>query len=343
MKEMRIVIAAFTRAGTLLALRIARTLDARVFAPERHGGDGVEALSSTIFDWAGEWFSRSEALIFVSAAGIAVRAIAPHVRDKTRDPAVVVLDDAGQNVVSLLSGHLGGGNELARKIAAVTGGRAVITTGTDIHGIQSVDEWAARNDCVIENLEAVKEVSAAMLEAENGVSNAGVSGTTPVGVAITDESILPPWPVTLWLRPRVLVLGIGCRRGIAKAALAAAVEDFLKGAGKSSLALKAAASIDLKRDEPAILDFCREKGIPFLTYSAEELRGVRGSFSFSQKVLEVAGVDNVCERAAVLAAGAGSSNSNFSNSNFSGGVLLRSKTLYPGISLALARFGGATR
>jgi cobalt-precorrin 5A hydrolase len=286
----------------------------------------VEVLSGTVFDWASQWFSRSEALIFVSAAGIAVRAIAPHVRDKSEDPAVVVLDDAGRNVISLLSGHLGGGNELAGRIAAVTGGRAVITTATDTRGIQAVDEWAARSGCAIENPAAVKEISAAMLE------NWERPGSVPLGVAVTDESISPPWPVTLWLRPRVLVLGIGCRRGVAEEALASAAEDFLRGAGRSPLALKAAASIDLKRDEPGILGFCRERGIPFLTYGAEELGRVRGSFSSSPKVLEVTGVDNVCERAAVLAA-----SDPFADAGSFNGILLRSKTLYPGICLALAR------
>ncbi|MDR1622333.1 MAG: cobalamin biosynthesis protein, partial [Synergistaceae bacterium] len=223
-----------------------------------------------------------------------------------------------------------------RKIAALTGGRAIVTTATDTHGIQAVDEWATQNNCVIENVEAVKRISAAMLEArpmQRSGSAGAASVNAGVGVAVTDESISPPWPVTLWLRPRALVLGIGCRRGIAKDALDAAAEDFLRGAGRSPLALKAAASIDLKRDEPAILGFCRERGIPFLTYGAEELRGVEGSFSSSRKVLEVTGVDNVCERAAVLAAGFGSS----------AGILLRSKTRYPGISLALARFAEPIR
>jgi cobalt-precorrin 5A hydrolase len=312
--KIKAVVAAFTRAGALLGLRIAGALGGRVFAPERYAGGGVESLTGTVFDWAGEWFSKSDALIFVSAAGIAVRAVASHVKDKTTDPAVVALDDAGENVISLLSGHVGGGNELARKIAAVTGGRAIVTTATDTHGIQSADEWAARNDCAIENAAAVKQISAATLDMAS------------IGIAVTDESVAPPWPVTLWLRPRVLVLGVGCGRGVAKADLDAAAEDFLRGAGRSPLALKAVASIDLKRDEPAILDFCRERGIPFVTYGTEELRSVRGSFSSSQRVLEATGVDNVCERAAVLAAGSG--------------ILLRSKTRYPRISLALARLVG---
>ena len=315
------VIVAFTRQGVELASKIAARLEnTRVFAPVRYAGDNCEPLDSTVFDWAGEWFSRSGALVFVSAVGIAVRAIAPHVRDKTTDPAVVALDDAGENVVCLLSGHMGGGNDLAVRIAAVTGGRAIVTTATDVHGIESVDEWAVKNDCAVENPRAIKAVSAAMLD------------NLPVGVAITDElfnefdELSPPWPVTLWLRPRVLVLGVGCKRGIEKKALDAAVGDFLTGAGRSPLSLKAVASVDLKRDEPAIVDFCREKGIPFFTFSAEELSRVEGlftAFNSSQKVLEVTGVDNVCERAAVRAA--------------HGGALLRGKTLYPGIALALAR------
>ena len=310
-----IVIAAFTRDGAELASRLAANMEnSRVFVPPRFAEDGREPLVGTVFDWAGEWFPKAGALVFVSAVGIAVRAIAPHVRDKTTDPAVVALDDRGQNVICLLSGHMGGGNELTRRIAALTGGRAVVTTATDARNIEAVDEWAVKNGCVVENPEAIKTVSAAMLE------------NLPVGVAITDEvfeELSPPWPVTLWLRPRVLVLGVGCRRGIEKKALEAAVGDFLKGEGRSPLSLKAVASIDLKRDEPAIVDFCRENEVPFLVFSAEELNKVIGRFSSSQKVLEVAGVDNVCERAAVLAAG--------------NGPLLRSKTLYPGIALALAR------
>ncbi|MDR2523350.1 MAG: precorrin-4 C(11)-methyltransferase [Synergistaceae bacterium] len=311
-----VVFAAFTRQGAELASRLSGVIgEGRVFVPERFAGEGRETFPGTVSAWAGEWFPRSRALVFISAAGIAVRAIAPHLRNKAADPAVVVLDDAGRSVVSLLSGHIGGGNDLARKIAALTGGNAVVTTATDTHRIEAADDWAAKNGCFVENPTAIKSVSAAMLEG------------LPVGVAVTDEvfeEMPPPWPVTLWLRPRVLVLGVGCKRGTAKEALDAAAEDFLRGAGRSPLSLKAVASINLKRSEPAILDFCRKHGpVPFLTYSAEELNRVEGPFFSSQRVLEVTGVDNVCERAAVLASG--------------GGPLLRGKTIYPGIALALAR------
>ena len=316
---MKIVIVAFTRAGSLLASRLADGLsepesNARVFVPERYAGEGREVLAGTVGEWASFWFNKNEkkaeALVFISAVGIAVRAIAPFLHDKTTDPAVVVLDDKGKNVISLLSGHIGGGNALTQKIAALIGAYPVVTTATDIHGIEAADEWAVNNNCAIENISAVKHVSAAMLDG------------LPVGVAITEERLSPPWPVTLWLRPRVLVLGVGCRRGIPKEALDVAVEDFLKGAGVSVLSMRAVASIELKRDEPALLEFSSQHGIPFLTYTAEELRMTEGRFTSSEKVREVTGVDNVCERAAVLA---------------SSGVLLRSKTLYPGIAMALAK------
>jgi cobalt-precorrin 5A hydrolase len=318
-----LAIVAFTRDGASLASRVAEGLrgkaDVRVDVPARYAGGGRQVLGKSVAWWARDWFHCSRALLFISAAGIAVRAIAPLVKDKTTDPAVVVMDDRGKNVISLLSGHIGGGNELARRIAALTGGRAGLTTATDIHGIEAVDEWAVENDCAVENVGAVKSVSAAMLDGP-----ADIQSEARVGVAITDESLSPPWPVTLWLRPHVLTLGVGCKRGTAKEALEAAVEDFLDGAGVSPLSLRAVASLDRKRDEPAIVEFCRERDLEFLTFGAEELQAVRGIFSSSQKVLEVTGVDNVCERAAVLAAGENA-------------ALLRSKTLYPGITLALAR------
>lgn len=306
-----IVLAAFTRAGAALAARLAGSLSGRAFVPERCLVSGTEPLEETAGEWAERWFPRAEALVFVCACGIAVRAVAPHVRSKAEDPAVLVLDERGRYVIPLLSGHIGGANALARRVAALTGGAAVITTATDVNGLVAVDEWAAKNDCAIENLEAVKHVSAAVLEGR------------PVGVAVTEQEQPAPWPVTLWLRPRRLVLGAGCRRGSDPEAAAAAAADFLEGAGVSPLSLCAVASIDLKRDEQALIALAERYGVPFLTFSADALRAAPGRFSASDRVLEVTGVDNVCERAAVLAAG--------------NGVLLRSKARYPGMTFALAR------
>ncbi len=304
-------VVAFTRDGTELARLIASRLGGWAWAPSRYAGEGVSPLPGAIAAWTREYFSASDALVFVSACGIAVRAVAPCLENKARDPAVVCLDDRGRNVISLLSGHLGGANELARRVAVLTGGRAVITTATDVHKVEAVDVWAKEHDCVIENIGAVKNVSAAALDGEK------------IGVAVTEAEQPAPWPVTLWLRPRNLALGVGCKRGTALENLRAALDDFLSGAGVSKLSLYALASIDLKKDEEGLVALARELKVPFLTFPAVELAAVPGQFSHSEKVLDVAGVDNVCERAAVLASDLG--------------PLLRGKTRYPGVTFALAR------
>ncbi len=309
---MKAAVAAFSERGIAIALQVASGLGADVWVPPRCARDGLRVIKPSLTEWAGARFADCGALVFVSACGIAVRAVAPFVKSKAEDPAVVVLDEAGENIISLLSGHLGGANKLAKEIADATGGRAVITTATDVRGVTAVDSWAVENNCAVENVEAIKAVSSAALDGR------------PIGVAVTDELQPVPWPVTLWLRPRALALGVGCKRGADFSALAAAAEEFLEDAGVSPLSLAAVASIDIKRGEPAIIKLAEKYKVPFVTYGAEELRGARGRFSYSKRVEETTGVGCVCERAAVLAAG--------------GGVLMRGKAVYPGITLALAKY-----
>ena len=137
---------AFTAKGEALARRLAEALPGSV---SRCGGD------VTLKGWTAEHFAQDEALIFVGAVGIAVRAIAPHCKSKTTDPAVVVVDECGRFAVPILSGHLGGANDLARAIAAVCGAVPVITTATDANGLFAVDEWAKAQGCAV--LEAVHQ------------------------------------------------------------------------------------------------------------------------------------------------------------------------------------------
>ena len=303
-------IAAFTERGVALALRLAEFLGADVHAPERLTREGVRAIDGSITEWAGSYWGG--ALVFVGACGIAVRAIAPHVRSKLHDPAVVVVDEAGKFVIPVLSGHIGGANGLARKIAGFLNAQAVITTATDVNGLVAVDEWAVKHGCAIQNPEAVKHVSSSLLEGRS------------VGVAVTCEDIPAPFPVTLWLRPKVLVLGAGCNRGVSPEEFRECALDFLAGAGVNVKSLRALASIDLKKDEPAMLAFAQEQGIPFLTFRADELQEVQGRFTSSERVRHFTGTDNVCERSAMLAAGEGA-------------ALMRNKCVYGNMTFALSR------
>ena len=262
-----------------------------------------------VMEWACQRFSEADALLFIGACGIAVRAVAPLLRDKTTDPAVLVMDEMGRHVIPILSGHIGGANDLALEIARKTGADPVITTATDVRGIPAIDSWAVRHDCAIQNPAAIKAVSAAALDGQ------------AVGVAITEREIAPPFPVTLYLRPRTLVLGAGCKKGIDPDLFEQNTLQFLRQCGVSLLSLKAVATVAQKKDEPALLRVCQKYGLPLLAFSAEELRAVPGVFAHSDFVERTVGVDNVCERAAVKAAG---------------GALLMGKTPMDGMTFALA-------
>ena len=154
---MRLGFAAFSAQGYALAQRLAQVL----------GGTATRCgVDCPLRDWIREAFSRYEGLVFVGAVGIAVRAIAPYVQSKTTDPAVVVVDEGGRFVIPLLSGHLGGANGLAHRIAAAGGGSPVITTATDGRGLFAVDSWAKEQNCHVMEPERIKGVSGKLLEGE---------------------------------------------------------------------------------------------------------------------------------------------------------------------------------
>ena len=308
--------------------------------PECPGDKTLRTPEPYVYVRAAEWtakvFGESDALVFVGAVGIAVRSIAPHIVSKTTDPAVVVIDEAGRFVIPILSGHLGGANALALCLASITGGQAVITTATDVNGVFAFDDWARRMNCAVENADLIREVSGTLLG--GGIvpisSDFEISGEVPCGVelssyaessvsvTIRDEACAAPhedacvnceidgMPAPrkkkaerkLRIIPRVACVGIGCRRGTPAEEIEDAVTEALRENGISPKALHALASIDLKAEEEGIKELARKYKVPFLTYSAEELREVPGEFTGSEFVLSVTGVDNVCERAAVRAA-----------------------------------------
>ena len=295
---------AFTDTGLALARRLADALPGSVTRCG-HGGAGLA-------QWTAEQFARSDALVFVGAAGIAVRAIAPHCQSKATDPAVVVLDECGRFAVPLLSGHLGGANDLARALAAVCGAVPVITTATDAHGLFAVDEWAKRQNCAVLEVERIKLVSGKLLAGQpvRFASDFSVQGTPPAGVMPADAPeeadfslTLCPSGSALHLVPRIGVLGIGCRKGTTAGQLEEAFAALCARQILAPQCITAAASIDLKAGEAGLLAFCRAHGWPITFYSAEQLRALPGPFTPSTFVQSVTGVDNVCERAAVLASG----------------------------------------
>lgn len=308
---MKLAVFAFTRRGCRTAREAARALNpqqCRRFAPEKFGQTDFEAYAPPLADFVAPVFSWADAILFVGSTGMALRAIAPWVRDKKTDPAVLVVDEGAHFVIPLLSGHIGGANALARLLGPSLGALPVITTATDTRGRFSVDDWAARKELTIENMSAAKAVSAAILERDVPLlSDFPIASPLPPGVILGKEGSIGiyigwqrkfPFTTTLRLIPRVLNLGIGCRRGTTEEKIAAAVERVLGDIPLGAVAK--AASIDLKRSEPGLLSFCAHRGLPAVFYSAEELNRVPGDFPASQRVKAVTGVDNVCQRAAML-------------------------------------------
>ena len=334
---MEIRILSYTNHGEETARRVSLALErgghrCRTFALEKFCKEGDEKLTVSASEWAGDGFLEADALIFVCAAGIAVRAIAPWVKSKTTDPAVLVLDEKGTFVIPLLSGHIGGANELALLLANALGAAPVITTATDINDLFAVDVFAAKNRLRISDMQLCKEISAALLAGEpvGFCSDLPVSGPLPkgltdgeatLGVCVSREQ-KAPYLRTLRLIPQRFALGVGCKKGKDAEALDAFIRRNLNVSGVSIGELFCMASIDLKKDEPGLLAFCETHRLPFYTYSADELNAVPGVFSGSAFVKEKTGTDCVSERAAVKA---------------SGGELIVKKIAEDGMTFALAK------
>ena len=265
----RVAVFAFSRQGMETARRACRALDdageRRLYAPARLAEGDFQPITGSLADFVGPLFQWADAPLFVSSCGIAVRAVAPHLRHKAADPAVLAVDERARFVVPLLSGHIGGANRLARILADALGGTAVVTTATDVSGKFSVDAWAAEQGLHIDSMEDAKAVSAAILEGPVGLaSDFPVVGELPSGVVWTAD---PPaargerpavgfcvswrrreiFGRTLLLIPKAVRLGIGCRRGTGREDIRAAVDRALEESGIQRAAVRCAASIGVLR------------------------------------------------------------------------------------------------
>ncbi len=307
----------FTQNGAKIGERLKQRAEKRYsfsgFVSSRFIGEsGLEKTDLSLSDWTREWFKKADCLVFVGACGIAVRAIAPFVRDKFTDPAVVVIDEQGKYCISLMSGHMGGANEFAQDFASQLDAQPIITTATDLNQKFAVDLFAKRNQLFLTDRSLAKEISAVLLAGqpvcfqsefpfEGRLPEGLVSESGETNFKIQVGFSVPTQKNTLWLIPKNLVLGIGCRKGTEKQVIEQMVLHTLQSHSLPIESVSAAASIDLKAEELGLVSFCKEYGISFETYSAEQLSRVKGDFSSSEFVSKITGVDNVCERSAVKA------------------------------------------
>jgi len=311
----------FTRRGAKLSVEIRNIL----------GKQGYVAVCYTMKDYLNESdqmflplsdlqtivdreFKNSAFLIFIGACGIAVRSVAPFIRDKLTDPAVISIDEKGQYVIPLLSGHIGGANRLARIIAEEIGAQPVITTATDINGLPAVDAWAKENGLVICDMKAAKLIASALVDGrKTGLcSDFEMQGKLPgslssdpdceAGICLSYDEEKKPYYLTLNLVPKNVCLGIGCRKGISREAIEELVTQALKENKILPEAIMGIASLDMKKEEKGLLEFAEKHKLPVSFFTAAELNNLPNSYDFSSSdfVRKTTGIDNVSERAAVM-------------------------------------------
>lgn len=356
---MRLAILALTEGGKKVAEKLADGFGSRatIYLKDGLGGPvppGAVVFSTPLRQVVEKIFGLYDGHIFVMAMGIVVRMIAPYLEGKRTDPAVVAVDEMGISAISVLSGHVGGANDLAREAARILGGRAVITTATDVRGQPAVDLLAKQLGAKIESWPAVKKINAALVNGQKVGLFIGceVSDLFAVGASDPDRSGLDGWQVQpmaalegempwdaavlitsrvvgglgiphVVLRPPSLIVGIGCRRGTPAEQLKQALETVLGKAGLSPLSVGVIASISLKADETGIIDLAGQLGAELRFFHREALEAAyrdNPDMGKSRFVREKIGVDGVCEPVLLLAGAE---------------TILVPKTVFPGITLAV--------
>src|SRR5208283_3172436 len=338
-----IAVVAITGRGIETALKIKDAvnntgLSCIVYAPKKYVQNGVIPLNKKIDEFVKDTYHEVDALVGVMAAGIIIRAVAPYLESKLTDPAVIGVDATGKFVISLLSGHYGGANELAKIIAQGIGGIAVITTASDVTGKQSVDELARNLHLTIQNPESLVAVNSAIVNgehlvvvligdveistsqiacyeikrAENAAQALEIVNNYDAGVIVTGESlsvelfsidkVVKPFTI---LKTKLIVVGLGARKDSSAESIMEAVDASLEQVHLPLARVNRFATVDIKRDSPAMLKAVEQLGKPLEFLSVDALRSVnRKDLSPDSKMVqEKIGVGGVCERAALLIAG----------------------------------------
>ncbi|MCL2172682.1 MAG: cobalt-precorrin 5A hydrolase [Candidatus Bathyarchaeota archaeon] len=337
-----IAVVAITRRGVETALNIGQTLEREglknsIFSPKKYIQDGVCELEGKVGEFIKNNYSQVDAIVAVMATGIIIRAVAPYIQSKLSDPAIIVVDATGKHVISLLSGHYGGANELTKIIAKGIGATPVVTTASDSMGKQSVDELAKLLHLTIENPKSLAPVNAAIVNGEKvvlvlvgdvkiplnvidsfyvkhvGTKEEAVKivKSYDAGVIVTKDLIELEdlgKPCTL-LKVRNIVVGLGCRKNSHSDHLVETVNAALEIVGLSAERINMFASVDIKRDSAAMIDTAKLFNVPLEFLSVEALRSLSHPdlSPDSELVREKIGVGGVCERVALIMAGKNSS------------------------------------
>lgn len=336
---MKIAVASITKHGTETGRKLAEAMDADLYYMSKFSRGDEEKKGITLFEGSvrlllPELFKNYDGIVLIISLGAVVRMIAPILKDKKTDPAVVVLDDRAEHAISVLSGHIGGANELTHKVAGITGARPVITTASDVQKTIPVDMfgrefgWKFEYDAYLtQAAAAVVNEEPVLVVQESGetnwwkherkmpdhihtVSSTAEASRTPHNAALVvthrllSENELSSLRYPVVYRPKSIVIGIGCNRGTDKAEIESVIQGVLEELCFSTSSIKTIASIDLKKDEQGLLELAEENNWPFVTFSPEELNKAPMEEK-SETVYKYTGAYGVSEPAAFLASNEG--------------------------------------
>ncbi len=290
---------------------------------------GVIPLDGALKDEVARFFPQYKQIVFMVSLGAVVRLIAPHLKDKHVDPGVLVVDDRAQFVISVLSGHVGGANAFTEHVAKALGATPVITTASDVGKTIPVDILGRELGWTLEHDANVTRVSAAVVNEEpiafiqetgeqtwwtreaplppqikRFASLDEVGGASFGAYLIVSDRVLdlPSSIATRCViyRPKSLVLGMGCDRGASFEEVEGLVKDALSRHGLALASVKAVATIEQKRDEPALLQLCQLHGLDLKIYTKDELSDVQAVENPSETVRKWVGVPSVSEAASLV-------------------------------------------
>lgn len=349
---MKTAIIAVTAGGALLAEKVAASLavPADVFVKTGRNPHNIGSEYESLSELVERLFSSYDGLLFIMATGIVVRVIAPYVRDKRFDPAVVVMDEKGQYAISLLSGHIGGANELTQMIAGAVQAAPVITTATDVNHKPAADILAVKLDLAIEPFDQLKVINAAIVNGDrvaffidHSLANRAryIQRATEMGIPLIDTSELNQTNkydaaviisdkelyITkphLYLRPATLAIGLGCRKGTSSAEIFTAIGDACKKIGRSAKSIAVIGSTVAKQEEIGLLAAVQQLLVPVEFFTNDQLQKAIDQYQLSTSafVQKQIGVGNVCEAAALMGG--------------QGEALILPKTTYKNVAIAIA-------
>lgn len=337
---MRWAVITLTKGALELGLKIKSVIDnVDLYSNSKWSSDQSRSIDGNFNEFVSKIFNEYDILVFIMASGIVVRSIANLITNKTQDPGIVVIDEKGKYAISLLSGHLGGANDAARLLSEKIGSEPVITTASDVIGSMAVDTLAMLLGCEIDNMEAAKEITSLIVNSYK----IGIYTEIPInfdipdnvkkvnnfeeideyeGVIIVSNKVMSVPKSHVRLIPKNIVVGLGAKKGILAESIISAIKNELEINKLDKRSIKKIATIDIKKEDKALLGAARFFNLPLEYIKKEDILKIEDKFEKSDFVKESIGVGAVCEPVAYL------------SSNKKGRFILKKKS-YEGITIAI--------